>query len=105
MIREKLKTIPGIYVTSSVDYLVEVAEESTNKCRALEELLKREGLTLEETAAFGDADNDVEMLRCAGVGIAMGNGSSVCKDAADYVTRSNDTEGISYALEQILGMI
>lgn len=104
-IREKLKTIPGIYVTSSVEYLVEVAEESTNKCSALEELLKREGITLKEAAAFGDADNDVELLKCVGVGIAMENGSPACKDAADYVTKSNDTEGISYALEHILKMI
>lgn len=104
-IRERLKTIPGIYVTTSVQGLVEVAEESTNKCRALEELLKREGLSLENAAAFGDADNDVEMLTSAGVGIAMENGSSVCKEAADFVTKSNDTEGISYALEHILKLI
>jgi len=48
--------------------------------------------------AFGDHFNDVEMLEGVGIGVAMGNGQDVTKDSADYVTASNDEDGIQQAL-------
>ena len=49
--------------------------------------------------AFGDAANDIPMLQTAGVGVAMGNASEETKAAADYVTATNDEDGISAALQ------
>ena len=54
--------------------------------------------------AFGDGDNDVELLRYAGIGIAVENASSACKKAANAVTLSNDEDGVAYAIENILGI-
>ena len=49
---------------------------------------------------FGDADNDVDMIRFAGIGIAMGNGSDLAKANADYITASVDDNGILLALRR-----
>ena len=48
--------------------------------------------------AFGDGENDIEMLRFVGVGVAMGNGGDAVKAAADYVTDAVDEDGIAKAL-------
>lgn len=52
----------------------------------------------EETMAFGDSSNDCEMLKLAGIGVAMGDGSQEAKDAADYVTSGCEEDGILHAL-------
>ena len=51
-----------------------------------------------QTMAFGDGENDMAMLRFAGIGVAMGNGSDLLKQKADYVTASVDDDGIEKAL-------
>ncbi|MBQ8508211.1 MAG: Cof-type HAD-IIB family hydrolase [Clostridia bacterium] len=67
------------------------------------------GISREETIAFGDADNDIPMLKYAGVGIAMGNAEQHVKDAAGYVTTSVDegglAVGIGYMMEHFDGII
>jgi Cof subfamily protein (haloacid dehalogenase superfamily) len=57
------------------------------------------GFSLEETMAFGDGGNDIEMLQHAGIGVAMGNAKEHVKQAADYVTDSVDNEGVFKALQ------
>ena len=53
-------------------------------------------------AAFGDGDNDKEMLAFAGTGIAMGNATPDCKAAADIVTKCNTEDGVAYGMEHFL---
>lgn len=96
---------PGIYLTTSVEQLIEISDIRAGKHSAvkfLQELLK---ISPEETAAFGDADNDVEMLREAGIGIAVQNASLACMAAADAVTRSCEEDGVAYGIRKILGLI
>ena len=57
------------------------------------------GIKREETIAFGDAENDLEMIRYAGIGVAMGNGEEAVKSVADYVTADIDDDGIEKALK------
>ena len=52
--------------------------------------------------AFGDAENDIEMLQMAGIGVAMGNASPVVKEAADFVTASNEEDGVARAVERFI---
>lgn len=68
------------------------------KAAAIEQILSRLGLTPADAMAFGDGDNDMEMLRLAGIGVAMGNAPEKVKAAADYVTNDVDDEGLSKAL-------
>ena len=57
------------------------------------------GITREETMAFGDGDNDAEMLEFVEIGVAMGNAVEKTKAAADYITTAQDEQGISNALK------
>lgn len=68
------------------------------KVTGIRKYLDRYGLQPEEIIAFGDGENDLEMLRFAGIGVAMGNAEPAVKDAADYVTADIDDDGIAKAL-------
>lgn len=57
------------------------------------------GFSQDEIMAFGDGGNDIDMLKCAGIGVAMGNASESVKNSADYVTASVDDDGIALALQ------
>ena len=56
------------------------------------------GINPANIIAFGDGENDLEMIQMAGIGVAMGNGMPVLKEHADHITKTNDDEGIAHAL-------
>ncbi len=93
-----------IYITSSVCQLIEIAHRDAGKKSGLAFFAELLGLSREETAAFGDADNDIDMLQYAGVGIAMGNASEGCKSAADLITKHHDEDGLAYGIWELLGI-
>ncbi|HBM80627.1 MAG TPA: sugar-phosphatase, partial [Clostridiaceae bacterium] len=51
---------------------------------------------------IGDSENDISMIKYAGLGIAMGNAEDEVKDASKFVTLSNEEDGVSYAIEKFL---
>lgn len=65
------------------------------------QLLAHYGLRAERAVAFGDNDVDIDMLQYCGLGVAMGNAPRQVKEAADYVTASNDEEGVYIALNSL----
>ncbi len=76
---------------------------SVNKSTAIERLQKYYQIDRAHVIAFGDADNDIEMIKKAGVSFAMQNGSEVIKKVADYITPfDNNHEGIYFALKKFL---
>ena len=101
---EIVRSCRGIYVTTSDSRLIEVADERAGKHRAMTYLAKRLHIPAEGTAAFGDGDNDAEMLKAAGVGIAMENATALCREAADYVTLSHEKDGVAWGIRKILGL-
>lgn len=70
-----------------------------SKAKGIKELAKALNVPVEDTIAFGDGRNDVEMLSEVGLGIAMGNGAQEAKDAAKFVTKDIGDHGILYAIE------
>lgn len=60
------------------------------------------GITPDEMIAFGDEKNDISMFDIVGTAVAMGNGSQEAKDHADYITSSNDNDGIAKALDKFV---
>lgn len=96
------KEIPHIYVTSSVPNLMEIGHMDAGKGKTLLWLLKKLGISPEEAMAFGDADNDISMLEAVKYGIAMGNGTENCRNAAFYVTDTNENDGVAKAILQFL---
>ena len=94
-----------VYVTSSVKQLLEISDCHAGKHSGLAYVLDCLGLQPEQSAAFGDADNDIDMIRFAGVGIAMGNASESLKAQADFITKTNDEDGVVCALKNILHIL
>lgn len=70
-----------------------------HKASGLRRLVERWGITPEQCVAFGDGGNDIEMLRAAGIGVAMGNAAPAVQAVADYVTASVDEDGIWKAVQ------
>lgn len=97
-----VREIPEIYVTSSMPQLVEMCCNFGGKRSGLEWLSEHLGILPEEMAAFGDAENDSDMIEYVGLGIAMGNAVPELKAAADVVTVSNDEDGVAVEIEKIL---
>lgn len=99
---KELEQLDGIALVGSLKYNIEINAAGVNKGRGLLELGKILGIPQEEIMACGDGDNDVEMLREAGFGVAMANAEEVVKEAADYVTESNDEDGAAKAIARFV---
>ncbi len=85
---------------SKATYLEILPPEST-KGSAAKVLLEHYGLSPKQAVAFGDSDVDMDMLEYCGLGVAMGNAPRQVKEQADYVTASNDEEGVYIALNSL----
>ena len=88
-------------VRSEANYLEFIPHHST-KGTALVQLCEALGCTVENAMAFGDADNDLAMIKAAGLGVAMENGFESVKEAADVVTKTNDEDGVAYLVNKFL---
>jgi Cof subfamily protein (haloacid dehalogenase superfamily) len=86
----------------SLPYFVEIVHKNANKRNALENLSKNMNIKREEIIAIGDNFNDLDMIKYAGLGVAMGNAPQYMKNEADLVTRSNDEDGVRYVLEKFI---
>ncbi|WP_281054503.1 Cof-type HAD-IIB family hydrolase [Truepera radiovictrix] len=89
----------SVHCTWSMPGLLEVIAPEVNKQVALARVAADLGLQAREVAAFGDQNNDKEMLAWAGLGVAMGNGSESVRALADLVAPSNDEDGVAQVLE------
>lgn len=86
----------------STPYYCELMPKGINKGTSLIDIAKYYNIDLKDSIAFGDEANDLEMLEVAGIGIAMGNASKKLKEISDYITLSNDQDGISDYLEKFV---
>lgn len=99
-VRRDLEQLPGLFVTSSLPGNLELNAAGVTKGSGLEQLSCYLGLSREETMACGDGENDLPMLLAAGLGVCMENGASFVKQKADWITLSNDADGVAEAIEQ-----
>ena len=89
--------LDGIATSRWFPDFFDVNPAGLSKAEGIEKILGMIGASREESIAFGDGGNDVEMLEYAGIGVAMGNAMDEVKSKADYVTLSVDEDGISHA--------
>lgn len=89
-------------VKSAVMDMVEVLPPNGSKGTALKSVLRSLGISAENTLAIGDAENDLEMLQLAGVGVAMGNANDHLKAVADHVVGTNREDGVAEAIEKFV---
>jgi len=100
--RSALEEIPGTTLTSSFIHNFEVGGAGTSKAAALRYLMNMLGLTPEELMACGDSPNDGQMIKLAGIGVAVANGTPETIAMADYVTDANYEDGVAKAIEKFV---
>lgn len=102
-IREKIEeNIKGFYVTSSSLNFVEMMAKSATKGNAVKWLCNHLKIDLENTCACGNADNDIDMIKQAGLGVAVKNATPLCLESADKIVASNDNNGVAELIMYII---
>ena len=84
---------------------LDISHKLANKGRAIEVLQKKYGITIDETMVFGDYLNDLEMMQQAGFSYAMENAHPDIKKAARFITKSNEENGVTMVLQEMLSCI
>jgi len=100
--RQRVRTISEIEVTGAFFHNLEVNAKGVTKGQALLRLGEMLGIKREEIMAYGDGMNDYEMLSAVGFGVAMGNAMEPLKEIADYITETNDENGVAKAIEKFV---
>ena len=96
---EFLKKVPSCKLARWYEGGVDVIPKNSGKIVGIQNMLKNFELQREECIAFGDGDNDADMLEYSGIGVAMGNAVAITKEKADYVTDHIDQDGLWNALK------
>ncbi|MBC3797210.1 Cof-type HAD-IIB family hydrolase [Acetobacterium tundrae] len=97
---QKFSQIHGVMLTQAVAGNIEVNHRSANKGDGLKQLCKILKLDPKNVMAIGDSDNDLQMIKFAGLGVAMGNAPDEVKAAANQVTLPFDQDGVAHAIEK-----
>ena len=93
-----------LFIVKSMAHYCEVTHPEATKGKAIEFLCKYWNINLSETMAIGDQDNDIEMIKTAGIGVAMGNATPKLKENADFITKSVEEDGALFAIEKFIGV-
>ena len=97
---EHLKDRMGVF--RSEPYFLELVPKGIDKARSLSVLLEKLGMTKDEMIAVGDGFNDLSMIQYAGLGVAMANAQEVVKENADFITLSNEEDGVAHVVEKFI---
>ena len=98
--QEILQQMPHCQYTRWHDLAIDIIPQNGGKQNGILEVLKNYHISIDETMAFGDGHNDIDMLKLVNIGIAMGNANDEVKEAADEVTDNIDHDGIYKALKK-----
>lgn len=89
-------------VYRSAGFFLECVPPGIEKANSLERLIEKLGIKREEVIACGDGYNDKGMIEFAGLGVAMANASTEVQDSADYITYSNEEDGVAHVVEKFI---
>ena len=99
LLSEKYKGQLGIFKSEA--FFLEIVPQGIDKAESIDRLLNMLNISTEECIDCGDGFNDISMIRYAGLGVAMSNAKEPVKEAADYITLSNDEDGIAHLLMKL----
>lgn len=91
-----------VHLTKSKPQFLEVLHKEATKGHAISFLAAHYGIDLSQVIAIGDSWNDMQMIEVAGLGVAMGNAIDGLKDIADYVTASNNDDGVAQVISRFI---
>ncbi|MFC3393890.1 sugar-phosphatase [Brenneria rubrifaciens] len=92
----------GYTIMKSAPYYLEILDKRVNKGEGVKMLAQHLGIARESVMALGDQENDLAMLNYAGLGVAMGNATEAVKAVCQFVTRTNQEDGVAYAIEKFV---
>lgn len=98
----RFAAIPELIITASHVNNIEINHKDANKGAGVGMLAARYGIPAEQVAVMGDSYNDLPMFEMAGYKIAMENAAPILKETADFVTRSNDEDGVAVGIRHLL---
>lgn len=101
-VMKELKELDGIETCKSLTTSFDVMARGVTKATGIEAIRRHYDIPIEDVIAFGDNENDIDMISYAGIGVAMQNGTEELKSVADFVTKSNDEDGLVYAFEMLM---
>jgi len=93
---------PDVHITKSKPHYLEFTHREGTKGHALRFLAEHYGYSMDETIAIGDSWNDREMVEAAGLGVAMANAVPALREIADYVTLSNNEDGVKHVIDKFV---
>lgn len=102
IILDELNKNDELEITNSSPTNIEINPSGVNKAAALMKVCDKLDLTMDEVMAVGDSMNDIAMIHESGFGVAMDNAQEQVKEEADWVTSSNDDDGVARAIEKVL---
>lgn len=98
------KELPDVYITSSAKQWLEISHKDAGKHSGVRFVTEQLGISPNQAAAFGDGDNDADMLSLVGCGIAVANATPACMAAAKHVTKAHYEDGVAHGIYEILGI-
>lgn len=101
-VRELLHGLAEVTYPLPEKFLLDLMPPGIDKSRTVEALIARHGIRSDQVIAFGDMPNDIELLRWAGLGVAVANAHADVIAVADRVTASNDKDGVAQVVEALL---
>jgi len=96
----KYEDVASVY--RSEPFFIEIMPKNVDKATSLDRMLETVGLTRENAICCGDGFNDISMIQYAGTGVAMGNAQPAVKEVADYVTGTNDEDGLVQVIDEFI---
>ena len=100
--KQRIKEFGNLIISDSMGTKLEINAPGVNKGMGLIQLGRLLGIEREEIMACGDGNNDLMMLKEVGFGVAMANGADEVKEVADYITLSNEEDGVAAAIEKFV---
>lgn len=97
-----LQKYPDLHSVSGGFQNIEINKNGISKARGLLYLCELLHIPVEKSMACGDSQNDYDIVTASGIGVAMSNSEQILLEAADYISRSNDEDGVAYAIEQLV---
>ncbi|CDE99142.1 cof-like hydrolase [Clostridium sp. CAG:813] len=99
LLREKY---PDLYIVKSTPYFCEIGSKDAKKSKGVQFLCHMWGIKPEDVLAIGDQNNDIDLVQCGGIGVAMGNGTPELKECADFVTDTVENDGFVKAINKFV---
>lgn len=99
-----LEHYPDLHYVSGGFNNIEITKKGMSKAKGLRFLCQYLNIPIEQSMACGDSENDYDIVMTSGIGVAMANSEQLLLDHADFVTRSNEEDGVAYAIEELVNL-